>query len=161
MKATYPFKGKENPDFDKRREDLFDSIDRSRFITEKEIGSWQILSEAFNVYRNTLETLDYSKSVDSLVDSLEDCLEGYAIFPGSQGRRELFEWWLLDVVPASWFLCPPQSLYPIEPSDNFKEIKSQRLDKLAPVDNLIQVSRNFRDIMPHLKPPSSTQRKSL
>ncbi|MFW6358897.1 MAG: hypothetical protein ACOC0N_06755, partial [Chroococcales cyanobacterium] len=48
-----------------------------------------------------------------LLEILEDCFEGYAIFPGSQGRRDLLNWWLLDVVPAIWSFKSPESLYTI------------------------------------------------
>ncbi|MGL5034932.1 MAG: hypothetical protein ACRC6M_14145, partial [Microcystaceae cyanobacterium] len=48
-----------------------------------------------------------------LLEILSDCFEGYAIFPGSENRRDLFNWWLLDVVPAVWKLETPQMLYTI------------------------------------------------
>jgi hypothetical protein len=35
---------------------------------------------------------------------VDDCLQGYAIVPGSEGRRSVFNWWLHVVVPAAWAL---------------------------------------------------------
>lgn len=39
--------------------------------------------------------------------------DGYAIFPGSELRRELFNWWLTDVIPATWNLRFPTQIYTI------------------------------------------------
>lgn len=106
------------------------------FSTNKKIGSFQILSEALDVYSSALKTLDSNQSLEALLDILDDCLEGYAIFPGSYGRRELFDWWLLDVVPASWYLLPPSSIYSIDKLANkekniaFRDIR-ERLQKIS------------------------------
>ena len=67
----------------------------------------QAIDEAFDVFKNLLRILDRDRAKVALIEMLEDCLEGYAIFPGSQGRRELFNWWLSEVVPASWCLGIP------------------------------------------------------
>ena len=73
----------------------------------------QAVDEAFDVFKNLLEALQPSKSQSSLLEILDDCFQGYAIFPGSENRRDLFNWWLLDVVPAVWKLETPQMLYTI------------------------------------------------
>lgn len=86
------------------------SINAEKLFTEKPISSFQVLSEALDVYAAALKTLEPNHSLESLLDILDDCLEGYAIFPGSAGRRELFDWWLLDVVPSSWYFIPPDSV---------------------------------------------------
>lgn len=67
----------------------------------KEVASLQILYEAIDVFHSAVKALDYYKIKEALMEILIDCLEGYAIFPGSEGRRELFDWWLLDVLPNS------------------------------------------------------------
>jgi hypothetical protein len=71
----------------------------------------QALSEAFDVFRNLLLVLDAAQARSALMEILDDCLEGYAIFPGSEGRRALFDWWLTEVVPASWCLRLPTRIY--------------------------------------------------
>ena len=73
----------------------------------------QALDEAVDVFENLLRSLAPSQSQNSLLEILDDCFEGYAIFPGSENRRDLFNWWLLDVVPAVWKLETPQMLYTI------------------------------------------------
>ena len=72
------------------------------------------MDEALDVLKNSLKVLDIQQSKEALLNILDDCLEGYAIFPGSQGRRDLFNWWLLEVVPASWCLQFPNKIYTIK-----------------------------------------------
>ena len=48
------------------------------------------------------------------LDMLEDCLEGYAIFPGSFARRHLFDWFLLDVYPSIYNKNYSQYIYTIK-----------------------------------------------
>lgn len=64
-------------------------------------GSCQALDEAIDVFHNALRVLNPEEMKDGLMEILDDCFEGYAMFPGSEGRRELFDWWLNEVVPKS------------------------------------------------------------
>ena len=104
----YP-KEKFNPEFDNVLNDT--SVDINHLSSDKKISSFQVLSEALDVYISAVNALEPSHSLQALLDILDDCLEGYAIFPGSYGRRELFNWWLLDIVPSCWYLLPPTSVY--------------------------------------------------
>jgi hypothetical protein len=79
--------------------------------------------------------LDYNQSLESLLDILENCLEGYAIFPGSHGRRELFDWWLLEVVPASWYLMPPSSIYSLDKLGTEKNKGFCQMNKLKEISS--------------------------
>jgi hypothetical protein len=81
------------------------------------------MNEATDVFLNAMKVINYDQSIEAILEILEDCLEGYAVFPGSYGRRELFDWWVLEVVPASWFLLPPKSLYVVEGIENKEEVK--------------------------------------
>lgn len=83
-----------------------------------ERGRYQAFDEAIDVWENSLRFLIESNSQlifseKFLLEILEDCLEGYAIFPGSEGRRELFNWWLSDVIPAAFSGKFPRHLYTI------------------------------------------------
>jgi hypothetical protein len=69
------------------------------------------LNEALIVLRQGLAALDASRARRMVQEILDDCLEGYAIFPGSAGRRDLFNWWLVEVVPAAWSLREPDAIY--------------------------------------------------
>jgi hypothetical protein len=111
-------------------------MDAFRLFTEtNKIPSFQVLYEALDVYINAIKALDPNQSLEALLDILDDCLEGYAIFPGSYGRRELFDWWLLDVVPASWYLVPPSSIYSINELAHEKYITSRQIEKLEKISS--------------------------
>jgi len=101
--------------------------------TNKKVDNFQIIFEALDVYRSAIKTLDYNQSLESLLDLLDNCLEGYAIFPGSHGRRELFDWWLLEVVPASWYLMPPSSIYSLDKLGNQKNKGFCQMNKLKEI----------------------------
>jgi hypothetical protein len=103
------------------------------FTETNKIPTFQVLYEALDVYRNAIKALDPNQSLEALLDILDDCLEGYAIFPGSYGRRELFDWWLLDVVPASWYLLAPSSIYSINELAHEKYITSRQIEKLEKI----------------------------
>ncbi|WP_016950476.1 hypothetical protein [Anabaena sp. PCC 7108] len=86
-------------------------------------ANFQEINEALDVFYNAIKVIKHDQSVEAILEILYDCLEGYAIFPGSYGRRELFDWWLLDVVPASYNLLPPKSFYVVEGVKNKEEIR--------------------------------------
>lgn len=73
---------------------------------QKSVGN-QAIDEALDVLKNLLQVLNPAQAKKAILEILDDCLEGYAIFPGSMGRRDLFNWWLLEVVPSSWCLQFP------------------------------------------------------
>ena len=79
----------------------------------KQSEGTQAIDEALDVFRNGVRILDINQARTALLEMLDDCLEGYAVFPGSQGRRDLFNWWLLEVVPATWCLQLPKLVYTI------------------------------------------------
>jgi hypothetical protein len=71
----------------------------------------QALSEALDVFRSLARALDPARSRAALLTILDDCLEGYAVFPGGDGRRDLFNWWLVEAVPAAWCERLPDRIY--------------------------------------------------
>lgn len=81
----------------------------SRMQLAKKTASLQIINDIENVYRNALQVPQSSDPCPILLDILDDCLEGYAIFPGAQGRRQLFDWWIYDVVPACYDFSLPST----------------------------------------------------
>lgn len=74
----------------------------------------QAIDEAIDVFKNLLTCLELESAQKSLLSIFDNCFEGYAIFPGSEGRRDLFNWWLLEVVPAAWCLQLPKTIYTIQ-----------------------------------------------
>jgi hypothetical protein len=106
----------------------------------KQGANFQAISEALDVFYNALKVIKYDQSVESILEILDDCLEGSAIFPGSYGRRELFDWWLLDVVPESYKLLPPKSFYVVEGVKNKEEIKLRQTNLLDKISKEIRSS---------------------
>ncbi len=80
-----------------------DQLKKMPLSKENQLPSIQVWLEAIDVFEQAIRVLDYEQAKPAILEILDDCLEGYAVFPGSQGRRELFDWWLLNVVPDSWF----------------------------------------------------------
>jgi hypothetical protein len=110
------------------------------FSEDNKIASFQVVYEALDVYKNAVKVLDSNQSLEALLNILDDCLEGYAIFPGSQGRRELFNWWLLEVVPASWSLSVPRYMYRINDSVEETGIMSNLNSKKIFPQNILPYS---------------------
>lgn len=107
-------------------------VDFKCLVSTERISSFQVLSEALDVYINAVKSLEPTHSLQALLDILDDCLEGYAIFPGSYGRRELFDWWLLDVVPSCWYLLAPTSAYSlVDSEDAYKASALSRLEEIS------------------------------
>jgi hypothetical protein len=71
----------------------------------------QALHESLDTFRNLARALDAGQARAAVEESLDDVLEGYAVFPGSAGRRDLFNWWLTQVVPAAYDGRMPDAIY--------------------------------------------------
>jgi hypothetical protein len=80
------------------------------------LGQYQALDEAVDVFDNIPQVLESVKR-EAILNILDDCFQGYAIFPGSQDRRELFDWWLLDVVPSVFCGRLPKSIHTLKGID--------------------------------------------
>jgi hypothetical protein len=111
---------------DKVDDFIKDGLKSCESYFHKKGANFQEISEALNVFYNATKVIDYEQAREAILEIVSDCLEGYAIFPGSYGRRELFDWWLLEVVPASCYLLPPKSFYVVEGVQNKEEIKSRQ-----------------------------------
>ena len=85
------------------------------------LGQYQALDEAVDVFENMLQVLESIKTREAILNILDDCFQGYAIFPGSQGRRELFDWWLLDVVPSVFCGRLPKNIHTLKGVDKMTQ----------------------------------------
>jgi len=106
----------------------------------EKLEGFQVLYEALDVYVNAMKTIDRDQSLAALIDILDDCLEGYAIFPGSDGRRDLLNWWLLDVVPATWHLLPPSSVYVLESLPDREKIGLEQMETLKKISSAMRLA---------------------
>ena len=113
----------------------------NQLFPQKSVGS-QAIDEALDVFKNLLQVLNPAKAKEALLEILDDCLEGYAIFPGSQGRRDLFNWWLLEAVPATWCLQFPESFYTIKGMINIQEKYSQIIVKYHQIFESMNININ-------------------
>lgn len=102
------------------KEEFLVSDINNQLFPKNSVGS-QAIDEALDVFRNAVRVIDKTQAKAALLEMLDDCFEGYAIFPGSQGRRDLFNWWLLEAVPASWCLEFPRVVYRMKGLENLKE----------------------------------------
>ncbi|GET42543.1 hypothetical protein [Microseira wollei] len=127
----------QNTSYSKSDELLNQISETSELSARKDLVSFQVLNEALDVFHNALRVLDYDQSVEALLEILDDCLEGYAVFPGSKGRRELFDWWVLEVVPASWYLLPPKSFYVVQGLQNKEEVKLRQTNLLQQISSVM------------------------
>ena len=71
----------------------------------------QALHESLDTFRSLARALDLIEAREAVESALDDCLEGYAVFPGADGRRDLFNWWLTRVAPAAHSRRLPEEIY--------------------------------------------------
>ena len=72
----------------------------------------QALHESLDTFRSPARALDAGQARAAVEDALDDVLEGDPlVFPGSAGRRDLFNWWLTQVVPAAYQQRLPDAIY--------------------------------------------------
>jgi hypothetical protein len=69
------------------------------------------LNEARNVVQNLQRVIDPGEARKILLQILDDCLEGYALLRDVSRKRTLFNWWLVEVVPAAWCMRLPKVIY--------------------------------------------------
>lgn len=78
-------------------------------------GGSQVVSENMFVFQELVESLHHKgKAVELVADVSSLCVEGYAIIPGGDGRRDLFNWWLVWVIPAAYALTMPRFMYTVD-----------------------------------------------
>jgi len=71
----------------------------------------QGLDDALATLYSVARALHPASARVAIADAVDWCLEGYAVFPGSAGRRDLFNWWLIRVVPAAYHEHLPDQIY--------------------------------------------------
>jgi AcrR family transcriptional regulator len=87
------------------------AADLEAALAAKATPTSQALHESLDTFRSLARALDPSQARAAVEDALDDVLEGYAVFPGSAGRRDLFNWWLTQVVPAAYQQRLPDAIY--------------------------------------------------
>lgn len=72
---------------------------------------YQAADEAYNIFYGLLKTLNKESAYEEIIDILYDALTGDAISPFAAAKRDLFNWWIIDVVPSAYCLKLPSNLY--------------------------------------------------
>ncbi|MEB3163944.1 MAG: hypothetical protein VKK80_12005 [Prochlorothrix sp.] len=82
--------------------------------------SLQLVTDCIWAYENAQRTLIRAEARSACFDLVESCLEDYAIMAGSAQRRDLFDWWLWAVIPATLTFSKPKWWF--EPQHNAKAV---------------------------------------
>lgn len=72
---------------------------------------YQAADEAYNIFYALLKTLNKESAYEELIDILYEAITGDAISHEAAAKRDLFNWWIIDVVPSSYCMMLPSSLY--------------------------------------------------
>ena len=89
-----------------------DDFPDSLFPDINEGGMYQAADEAYNIFYGLLKTLNKESAPVAVIDILYDAIAGDAISPFTAAKRDLFNWWIIDVVPRAYCLKLPSNLYP-------------------------------------------------
>lgn len=89
-----------------------DNFADTLFPDINEGGMYQAADEAYNIFYSLLKSLNKEDAYEAVIDILYDAITGDAISPFTTAKRDLFNWWLIDVVPRAYCLQLPSSLYP-------------------------------------------------
>lgn len=74
-------------------------------------GNPQAVDEGLLSLQDLASALSPERAFECLRDMLDNCLTGQAVVPDSAGQRDMFNWWLKDVVPAAYCHQLPSRIY--------------------------------------------------
>lgn len=80
-------------------------------LTASVIAGVLAINEAQSVLQNLQKITDPVEARIALVQILDNCFEGYAVLRDDYKRRDFFQWWLVEVVPAAWCMRLPKVIY--------------------------------------------------
>ncbi|MEG3907982.1 hypothetical protein QT979_08975 [Microcoleus sp. w2-18bC1] len=81
------------------------------FPNINKIGKYQATDEAYNIFYGLLQTLNTKTAYNAILDILYDAITGDAISGFAVAKRDMFNWWLIEVIPAAYCLKLPSTLY--------------------------------------------------
>ena len=73
----------------------------------------QALDEAMLVFNLAADMVQSEPSTECIAELVESCILGYALGPisGEAHPRDIFNWWLCDVIPASLLGTEPTMIF--------------------------------------------------
>lgn len=81
------------------------------FPNINKIGKYQATDEAYNIFYGLMQTLNIKTAYNAILDIMYDAITGDAIYGCTEARRDMFNWWLIEVIPAAYGLQLPSTLY--------------------------------------------------
>lgn len=76
-----------------------------------ELGSYQATDEAYNILYALLKALDIHTAYDAVLDILYDAITGDAISGFTAAKRDILNWWIVEIIPSAYCLKLPPSFY--------------------------------------------------
>ncbi|WP_373533712.1 hypothetical protein [Microcoleus sp.] len=84
------------------------------FPNINKIGKYQATDEAYNIFYGLMQTLNTKTAYNAILDIMYDAITGDAISGFTEARRDMFNWWLIEVIPAAYCLKLPSTLYSVK-----------------------------------------------
>lgn len=81
------------------------------FSNINEVGRYQAADEAYSIFYGLVKTLDRKTAYKAILHILYDAITGDAISGFAAAQRDMFNWWLIEVIPAAYCLKLPATLY--------------------------------------------------
>ncbi|PSB39731.1 hypothetical protein C7B69_01735 [filamentous cyanobacterium Phorm 46] len=81
------------------------------FSNINEIGRYQASDEAYSILYGLVKTLNPKTAYKAILHILYDAITGDAISGFAAAQRDMFNWWLIEVIPAAYCLKLPSTLY--------------------------------------------------
>jgi hypothetical protein len=84
----------------------------SLFPEAGKFGRYVAVDEAYSIFSELLRSLDPRHTDTSVKDILYAAITGDAISEFAAANRDIFNWWLVEVTPAAYYLRLPSAIYP-------------------------------------------------
>lgn len=88
-----------------------DNFVNTVFSDLEQIGKHQASGEAYNILYATLNSLAAENAYTAVLDILYYALTGDAVSGFSAAKRDIFNWLIVEVIPAAYCLRVPDTIY--------------------------------------------------
>ena len=80
------------------------------FFADYWTGAHTEANEAYDIFRQLLKMVNINDAYRALFNILDAAINDEAISPHYWAKRSIFNWWLIDVVPAAYMLRLPATI---------------------------------------------------
>ena len=88
-----------------------DNFANTVFSDLEKIGKYQAAGEAYNILYATLNSLEVENADEAVLDILDDVLTGDPVSGSTDTKRDIFNWFIVEVIPAAYCLRIPDTIY--------------------------------------------------